>query len=148
MDLTQYEADELIAIAKYVMEQAVFERTKKVSVDLLAQNGKDELILDITPSTIKINKATYQMRAKKCIPLVRLDLDGPPHKNPDDTVITYPHIHIYREGYGTKWAYALPKEFDGCKNIIDFLDKFCQYCNIQGDPFVDIQLSIYDETHH
>jgi hypothetical protein len=35
---------------------------------------------------------------------MRLDLDGPPHRNPDDEEIPWPHLHVYREGYGDKWA--------------------------------------------
>jgi hypothetical protein len=31
---------------------------------------------------------------------MRLDLDGPPHRNPDDQEIPCPHLHIYRAGYG------------------------------------------------
>jgi hypothetical protein len=40
-------------------------------------------MLDVTRAEIKLTKATYQNRARAAIILLRLDLDGPPHRNPD-----------------------------------------------------------------
>ncbi|KJU85379.1 prophage protein [Candidatus Magnetobacterium bavaricum] len=37
--------------------------------------------------------------------LLRLCFGGHPHRNPDDTEISSPHLHRYREGYADKWAY-------------------------------------------
>lgn len=51
----------------------------------------------------------------KCIMLVRIDTqDATYHINPDGKtkILPYqPHIHIYKEGYGDKYAYLLPYEF-------------------------------------
>ena len=67
-------------------------------------------MFDVTRAQIKLTKATYQNRARQAIILMRLDLDGPPHRNPDETEIPRPHLHIYREGFGDKWAIAEPVE--------------------------------------
>jgi hypothetical protein len=42
--------------------------------------------------------------------LVRLDLGGAPHRNRDDEEIGVPHLHLYREGFGDKWATPLPSD--------------------------------------
>ncbi|MDG6271690.1 DUF6978 family protein [Glaesserella parasuis] len=86
---------------------------------------------------------TFQTRARKAIVLVRLDIEGPPHRNPDGEEIICPHIHLYREGYGDKWAYPLPDEL---KSVLDrpyeLLDKFMDYCHIIGKPMIQRELFI------
>jgi hypothetical protein len=67
-------------------------------------------MLDLARGQIKLTKATYQNRARQAIVLMRLDLDGPPHRNPDDQEIPCPHLHFYREGYGDKWAIPPPPD--------------------------------------
>lgn len=65
------------------------------------------------------------MRYKNIQNLLRVDLEGPDHDNPDGTVVECPHIHIYKEGYGLSWAYPLQDEidtnpFDLISVLIDF----------------------------
>ena len=82
---------------------------------------------------IKLTKATYQNRARQAIILMRLDLDGPPHRNPDETEIPCPHLHVYREGFGDRWATAAP--VDRYANTLDLFstcEAFLQHCNITG----------------
>ena len=56
-----------------------------------------------------MTQATYPNRARQTVVLKRLDLDGPTHTNPDGEELPCPHVHVYRDGFGTKWAcYALP----------------------------------------
>lgn len=52
-------------------------------------------------------KMKYQLRARQTIVLARLDF-GAPHRNPDGKEIGVPHLHLYREGYGDKFAYPVP----------------------------------------
>ena len=73
------------------------------------------------------------------LPLVRIDIDSPPHLNPDGTKTSRNHIHIYRDvdndTGNLPWAYSL-EEFEQIKfnrnNIVfmDILSSFCEYCNI------------------
>jgi len=66
---------------------------------------------------------------------VRLDLDGPAHRNPDGLEIPCPHLHIYREGLGDKWA--IPAPIDRYTNAVDLLstlEAFMQQCNITDPP--------------
>lgn len=137
MQLTQKEAEDLIALLKIPVDIGGglnFDHLKKV-VTLKSPDDREEFFLNITPGKLDFQKITYQTRARKSIILVRLDIGGPPHRNPDDEEIPCPHIHIYREGYADKWAYSLPKEFDNCKNMWDFFEKFQEFCNISINPF-------------
>ena len=54
----------------------------------------------------KVTKCTYQMRHSQIEILLRVDIDGPPHDNPDGETVLCPHIHIYREGCADRWAYC------------------------------------------
>ncbi len=91
-------------------------------------------MLDISAHEIKLTKIKFQNRVYQNIILVRLDLDGGPHRNPDVEDVVCPHIHIYKEGYGDKWAYPLPSNFTDPSNIFKTLDEFMNYCNIKQKP--------------
>src|SRR5947199_7462130 len=89
--------------------------------------------LDVTRAQIKLTKATYQNRARQAIILMRLDLDGPPHRNPDGQEIPCPHLHFYREGYGDKWAIAAPSErYTDVRDLFSTCEAFIQHCNMTG----------------
>jgi hypothetical protein len=57
-----------------------------------------DFMLDVTRATIRLTKATYQNRARQAIILMRLDLDGPPHSNPDalPSIGNYPWLEPYK----------------------------------------------------
>ena len=86
-------------------------------------------------------KGRYQTRGRKIIVLVRLDFGGQPHRNPDDTEIGSPHLHLYREGYGDKWAFPIPSErFSDINDLGKTLDDFMHYCNITQPPRIRMGL--------
>jgi hypothetical protein len=69
---------------------------------------------------------TYQF-FKGNTALVRIDLDGQTHTNPDGHKLNEPHIHIYSEGYALKWAYPLgdhipTNTYDLAQVLADFLE--------------------------
>ena len=73
--------------------------------------------------------------------LVRLDLGGPPHRNPDGEEIGTPHIHVYREGYGDKWAFpVLGNRFRALADAWTTLEDFFRYCNVTRPPLVRREL--------
>jgi len=44
-------------------------------------------------------------------------------------------LHLYREGYEDKWAYALkPSEFSNPREIVRTFEDFCRFCNIRDVP--------------
>ena len=62
---------------------------------------------------------------------MRLDLDGPMHRNPDGEEIPCPHLHIYREGYGDKWAIAASVvTYPNTLDLFSTFEAFMQECNI------------------
>lgn len=85
---------------------------------------------------LKLGKCTFQERYQLVEILLRLDIDGPPHQNPDGEVIDCPHLHIYRERWGAKWAYPLPADFTDTTDLVKTFQEFLRYCGIQNIPDV------------
>lgn len=133
--LTQEDAERLLKLDKDPQVTNIPFDQEQYHIPMLSTDGKEDFVLDVTPSKIKLSKITYQTRARKTIILARLDIAGPPHRNPDDEEIPCPHIHIYREGWGDKWAFPLPEDFHQCKTKFEFLESFCDYCSITFNPF-------------
>lgn len=66
--------------------------------------------------------------------LARLDF-GAPHRNPDDTEVGVPHLHLYREGFHDKWAHPVPdgmlsNPVDAWQCLLDFM----RFCNVAEAP--------------
>ena len=73
--------------------------------------------------------------------LLRLDLGGPQHRNPDDEEVPCPHIHVFREGYGHKWAFPVsPDLFPNPDDLIATYDAFLDRCNVIERPRIQMGL--------
>ena len=144
--LTQQEADALLVLGKYNFSNDEYKFPYfggSLRLSLQSMDKKETFNLDVTRGYIALEKITFQTRARKAVVLVRLDIDGPPHRNPDGEEIGCPHIHLYREGYGDKWAYPLPDELKCVlDNPYNLLDKFKDYCHIIGKPIIQRELFI------
>ena len=144
--LTQQEADALLVLEKYDFSNDEYKFPYlggTLRLSLQSMDKKETFNLDVTRCYIALEKITFQTRARKAVVLVRLDIDGPPHRNPDGEEIGCPHIHLYREGYGDKWAYPLPDELKCVlDNPYNLLDKFMNYCHIIGKPIIQRELFI------
>lgn len=69
------------------------------------------------------------------IVLVRLDINGAPHTNPDGQRLGGTHLHIYREGFEDRWAYPVdPREFRNLSDTWTTVEDFCRFCHIEGLP--------------
>jgi len=137
MVLTQSEADGLIAMVKH------FVSSTQISIlpgadnthELIGADPKERFLFDIWRGTLRLTKLRYQTRGQKIVVLVRLDIDGAPHTNPDGTKLPGTHLHIYHVGYEDKWAFPIdPARFPNLANIEQSLVDFCAYCNIQNVP--------------
>lgn len=72
--------------------------------------------------------------------MLRLDIEGPAHLNPDGNEIQCPHIHIYKEGYQLKWAYPLNQHIKtNTDDLFQVLIDFLKYNNVQKDDNISIQ---------
>lgn len=151
-ELSQNDADQLFLLEKVLKEENPLYDFPvggdKVSVPLVSADKKEDFIFDVTSSSISISKYTFQNRARKIEILRRLDLEGAPHCNPPvekaplDFLEKYigeeipcPHIHIYVEGFGTRWAIpvedvlSLPNAGND-----DIAESFLRYCNVTEIP--------------
>jgi hypothetical protein len=143
-ELTQSEADILLRMEKHCADlNGVWNFPnpgKSLTIDLTNSEKTEEFILDIQRAQIKVTKATYQNRHQKTIVLARLDLDGPPHRNPDGEIVLCPHLHLYREGFGDKWAYPAPNNFTAPADLTVTLNQFFIYLNITRPPTIQTTL--------
>mgnify|MGYP001619194061 CR=1 FL=1 len=113
INLSQSEADALIAMEKIRTDEQSINYPSlggRISVPLMSKNKRENFTLDISRGKIDLLKGTYQNRARQVVILVRLDFGGQPHQNPDGQEVSSPHLHIFREGYGYKWAMPIPAD--------------------------------------
>lgn len=137
-ELTQSEADALLALEKYRDDnspQMLPELGQKLSIELFSVDKRERFHLDMNRGYVSLSKHTLQTRGRAVVVLAQLDIDGAPHRNPDDEELPCPHLHLYREGYGAKWAFPVPPEHfrdlsDRLQTIIDFM----AYCRIVKPP--------------
>ena len=107
----------------------------RLAIALTSIDKRENFMLDVTRAQIKITKTTYQNRARAAIVLMRLDLDGPAHRNPDDEEVPCPHLRIYREGHADKWAIPAPVDrYTDPADIFLTLEAFIEHCNITEPP--------------
>jgi hypothetical protein len=144
--LPQVEADALIAMEKFRTDARLWNWPnpgERLPIPLTSADKRESFILDITRARIKVTKATYQDRARQAIVLMRLDLDGPPHTNPDGQEIPCPHLHVYREGFGTKWATPLPVVYPdpAATDLLTMCRAFMADCAIVDPP--DFQQGLF-----
>lgn len=139
--LTQAEANALIAMEKRRVEDNRYDFPmggQNVCVPLQSPDRREHFLLDLHRARINLAKVKMQNRARQVVVLVRLDLAGAPHRNPDDTDVPAPHLHLYREGYGDKWAYPVPTEhFSNLDDVWRTLEDFMRYCNIVEPPLIE-----------
>ncbi|HJJ47150.1 MAG TPA: hypothetical protein O0X32_02730 [Methanocorpusculum sp.] len=106
---------------------------------------KENIKLTIRPGKISFSKITDQLREKNSnLILVRVDIGNSiGHTNPDGTVISGNHIHIYQEGYEDKISQELPKDFVDPKDPYQTLKDFMKYCSITKTPTFDTGVNQY-----
>ncbi len=136
--LTQSEADALLALQKQFVNTKVLNLGRVAldeTHDLISLDGREKFLLDIWRGGINLSKYRYNNRARVIYILARVDIGGPPHRNPDGIIIPSPHIHIYREGYADKWAYPLSDYgFSAPVDMVTVLRDFAKLCNITLPP--------------
>ena len=137
-DLTQAVADALLAMEKHRVDGGLWHYPKgrgAIQVPLVADDGRERFLLDLSRAGIHLAKATYQNRARTAVVLARLDVGGPPHRNPDGARVGSPHLHLYREGLGDKWATCVPAaHFPSIGDLRGTLTGFMRFCNITKPP--------------
>jgi hypothetical protein len=141
LNLTQAEADALIAMEKHRVNSDGSDFPmggQSLALPLQSPDKREHFLLDLSRGRIDLLKVTMQNRARQVVVLVRLDLGGAPHRNPDDEEMPAPHLHVYREGYGDKWAIPVPADrFTATSDLWRTLEEFMRYCNITQSPRIE-----------
>lgn len=136
--LTQTEADALLAMERHRADDSTYDYPGlggSIRIPLLSPDKREQFMLDVTRSQINLAKGTYQNRARSVVILARLDFGGQPHRNPDDVEVLSPHLHLYREGFGDKWAYPLPADvFSNVADRWQTLQDFMRFVNVTRAP--------------
>ena len=137
--LTQVEANALMDMPKRFANPAPIDFPhpgEKAAFDIVSVDERERFLADVNRSgNIRLRKCTYQERYRSIEILVRLDIGGRPHENPDGKVVPCPHLHLYREGYGDSWAQPLPPDhFRNASNLVATFGDFMTFCNITDLP--------------
>jgi len=139
--MTNDEFNFLMQLTKKFKDQCpIFPQSGKNGIYMVNSTTTDDrFFLDIDRrSSAELAKIKIQNRyVTTRLPLVRIEIDCPPHTNPDGTTTSRNHIHIFRESDAETgnllWAYELDS-INCFKDIpIDFMSvllAFCEYCNI------------------
>ncbi|WP_370821267.1 DUF6978 family protein [Acidaminococcus massiliensis] len=127
---------------EYFNEPKEFITTKSIGFpiqnDEVALKGKGKstkssYVVHINRKQCIFKRITYLNRMdKKSIILARLDIDTKPHRNPDGSKVGGIHLHLYQEGCGDDWAFAL----DDVQNIRKILPTY-QPIQLQDEEFLD-----------
>ncbi|MCY4276905.1 MAG: hypothetical protein OXE81_03570 [Gammaproteobacteria bacterium] len=140
VNLTQAEADALLVMEKHRADSAEWNHPSshgKVRAPLISKDGREQFFLDLWRSSIDLSKGTYQNRCRHVVILARLDFGSAPHRNPDGQEIGSPHLHLYREGFGDKWAFPVPGDyFSNIDSLWETFEDFMRFCNITRPPFI------------
>lgn len=136
--LSREEAAALLAMEKHRADDNVYEYPAfggAIHIPLQSIDRRETFTLDVRRSQIKLAKGTYQNRARGIVILARLDFGGPPHRNPDDSEVECPHLHVYREGYGDRWAVPLPRgQFPNQNDAWMLVTDFMRFINVTLVP--------------
>lgn len=149
--LTQSEADFLIGLPKIRKDDEKYPFPlggDTMTIPVISKNGTENFLIDVNRGKIRLSKCTYQERYLEPTILIRLDVDGPPHSNPEVTnaplpylepyngqIIKCPHLHVYVEDFMDKWAIPAPlTNFSNTTNLFQTLHDFFEYCNVIKKP--------------
>jgi hypothetical protein len=154
MPLTQIEADELLLTTKEFVEgdPLLYPHSQPLKYDreLRSVDRREAFSLTIERGNRNRARLKYQTRGRDVIVLARIEFFGPAHRNPPDSPyrpngrLECPHIHLYREGFDDRIAYAVADVpqliLRDVANGLFCLEDFLRFCNVSHWP--EIQLSI------
>jgi hypothetical protein len=147
MLLTQNEVDELLRMLKSLSNngQIPFPLSGgSTTFEARSNSTNEKFLIDVNRKGQITFRCTYQTRFKKSNILLRIDLQGPSHTNPDMTKVPVPHIHIWKEGFEDRWAYPLTEHINtDPTNLVQVLVDFLEYNNINEIPQVIEQRTLF-----
>lgn len=136
--LTQAEADILLSMEKHRADDVsrrLPDTGGGLTVPLISVDRAELFHLDIRRGRLNLAKGTMQNRARTAAVLARIDVGGAPHRNPDGEELSCPHIRLYREGYGDRWAFPVDSSrFSDPSSHWQTLLDFMRFCNVTQPP--------------
>lgn len=143
-DLAQHVADALFAMEKHRVsdEMISFDSLgQSENIRLVSSDETENFFLDLSRGRQSLIQVKMQNRARGSVVLARLELNGPPHRNPKSKVLLHcPHLHVYRENFGDSWAEPVPAHtFSDLSNELTTLREFMRFCNITRPPNIKLQ---------
>ncbi len=143
--MTQAEAQGLIQVLKKILQHGKLYLPcsgSKAQFELCSVfSDKDRFTVFVNRvSTIRKDKYTLLLRYGKDKGLLRIDIGGPDHTNPDGTIVPCPHIHIQKKDSGARdaWATEIPAVFGNVEDRIETFKIFLQYCNVNNIASIEI----------
>lgn len=136
MSLTQEECEQLIAVPKHFKKPnqvCLPQRNNSQDYPLDGDDGNEFLLDYDRRGSIEL-KHKAQLREGKFRPIVRLEINGPEHINPDGELIGRNHLHVYREGYELRWAH----EIEVPQTPLAIFSYFCDLCSIEAVSVQDV----------
>ncbi len=141
--LSQADADYLMDMPKRItVPQPIMFPNVGGFIKIMARStdNREEFEFDVQrKGRIKVTKCTYQERG--LMELIRLEIDGRPHTNPDGSHLPGSHIHTYREGYGMTWATPAPPELTN-HTLLMALRWFLLYCKVKEPPLIQERVPV------
>ena len=98
----------------------------------------EKFIIDSYRGRIEIRNHSFNHRYRREITLARVCLGDKPHTNPDGRVLTEPHLHYFKEGFGVRFAIPLPLEFGDPSNLVAIAHSFFEYSNVSDIPLIQL----------
>ena len=145
-DLPQGEADFLVQIPKIPVDAhdvLAFRPGMNGEIDLKDTTAVELFRVIVERSRFNSRHAKYELLARRSIVLLRYEIEGPRHRNPDGGLVQCPHLHSYREGYDDAWAKAIVGEFGDPDDLLESLHHFLRYCNVVQVPQVRVERSLF-----
>jgi len=136
--ITDNELNQLLQVEKFLPQKFHLPTENETLSCILDTSTKEIFQLNISrKNTLELVRKSKVQGSYYKEPLVRVEVDAPPHTNPDLEIVGRNHIHIYREGYGMRWAYPLESfhhvYFKQPFEFVVLFDDFCQYFHITSD---------------
>ncbi|CAN5130849.1 hypothetical protein BH23CHL1_BH23CHL1_11520 [soil metagenome] len=138
--ILQSEAEQFIAAVKRPAsgKAVTFPRPGQLlEIDLASDVVTGNFVIHVNRKMKQFDRYSIALRYRTTITLIRLDVGGGPHQNPDKTKVPAPHLHWYSEKYGDRVAYAVPTaRFQDLTDPYQTLVDFFTLCNVVEQPEV------------
>ena len=132
-ELTQTEADSLIKMDKVFIDRSpLLINSINTQRELLSKtNPEIKFFLNIRQTALEFGVFSSVNRFFSQ-PLMRICVnEDSRHENPDGSVITGSHIHIYKENHQDRWAYPISDYGFISEEIISCIERFLSVCSIE-----------------